>query len=119
HRRRLHQGTEPEAAGHYRISLEVAGEEPKVRFEVELRPYQALAVFAALLRDFRDAVEHEHGRQRQLRAVVEEFTAAAGQQVLVVEACAPVVHPYPVLRCRAGSPRPSRTVLTYASPPVY
>src|SRR5262249_47131685 len=112
HRRRLHQGTEPEAAGHYRIALEVAGEEPKVRVEVEHRPYQALAVFAALLRDFGDAVEHEHGRQRQLRAVVEEFTAAAGRQVLVGGACETVGHPYPVLRCRAGSRRPSGKVLT-------
>src|SRR5262249_17966927 len=82
----LPQGIEAEAAGHDRIALKVAGKEPKVWFKVEHCPYQALAVFAAFFRDFGDAVEHEHGRQRKLRALVEELTAATGQQVFIVEA---------------------------------
>ncbi len=63
----LPERVEAEAAGHHRIALEVAREEPQVRLEFEHRAHQALAVFAAHLRDLGDAVEHQHRRQRQLR----------------------------------------------------
>src|SRR5436190_2062935 len=48
--------------------------------ELEHGADQALAVFAAGFRDLGDAVEHEHGRQRQLGvARAEEFAPRAGQ----------------------------------------
>ena len=71
---------EAKATGHDRIALEMAGEEPKVRLELEHGADQALAVLAAGLRDLGDAVEHEHGGQRQLGiAGAEEFPPRAGQ----------------------------------------
>ena len=94
----LPQRIEAEAAGHHRIALEVAGEEPEVGLEIEHGAHQALAVFAAGFRDLGNAVEHQHRRQRQLGiAGPEQFAAAAGQQILVAEACAPVLHPHPIL----------------------
>src|SRR5215468_6142233 len=69
-----------QAAGHDRIALEMAGEEPKVRLELEHGADQALAILAAGFRDLGDAVEHEHGGQRQLGiAGAEEFASRAGQ----------------------------------------
>src|ERR1700719_3875230 len=82
-----------QAARHHRVALEVAGEEPEVGFEIQHRAHQALAVFAASFRDFGNAVEHQHGRQRQLRALVEELTPAAGQEVLIVEVRTAILHP--------------------------
>ena len=44
------------------------------------------AVLAALLLDLRDAVEHQHRRERQLRvAGAEQFAPRACQKVLVIE----------------------------------
>ena len=82
----LPQRVEAEAARHHRVALEMAGEEPEVRLHLELGADQALAVLAAGLRDLGDAVEHQHRRQRQLRPFGEQLAAAAGQQVLVLEA---------------------------------
>ena len=77
--------------------LEVAGEEPQVRLEVELGARHALAVLPALLGDFRDAVEHQHRRQRQLRSRGEHLAASAGQQLLIIEARRPIAHSGSVL----------------------
>ena len=58
----------------------MAGKEPQVRLELEHGANQALAVFAAGFRDLGDAIEHEHGRQRELRiAGAEQLAARAGQ----------------------------------------
>ena len=93
----LPQRIEAQAARHDRIAFEMAGEEPEVGLEIEHGAHQAFAVFAAGLGDLGDAVEHQHGRQRQLGiAGAEQFAAAAGQQVLVAEAAAPVRHSGPV-----------------------
>ena len=62
-----HSASRPQAARHHRIALEVAGEEPEVGLDVELGHDLALAVLAAGVGDLHDAVEHQHGRQRQLR----------------------------------------------------
>src|SRR5690606_17538460 len=53
----LPHGVQPQAAGHDRITLEVAVEEPQVRADVELGPDLALAVPATLGGDVGDAVE--------------------------------------------------------------
>ena len=63
----------------------MAGEEPEIRLEIEHRAHQALAVFTADLRDLGNAVEHQHRRQRQLRAFREKLAAPTGEQVVVVE----------------------------------
>src|SRR5208282_208742 len=89
----LPQRIEPEAAGHHRIALEVAGEEPQVGLEIEHRANQAFAVLAADCRDFGDAVEHQHRRQRQLRTFGEKLAPPAGQQVLIVELRTALLHP--------------------------
>ena len=71
----------------------MAREEPQVRLDVEFGPHLPLAVRAAALGDVGDAVEHQHRRQRQLRiAWAEEFPAAAGEQIFVLEAMPPGVH---------------------------
>src|SRR6187455_3681031 len=60
---------------------------------VELGDDAAMAVLAALLLHLRDAVEHEHGRQRQLRvAGAEQFPARARKQILVFELVPPFSH---------------------------
>src|SRR4051812_45592996 len=64
---KLPQPVQPQAARHHRITLEVAGEEPEVRLDVEFGHDLALAVAAALVVDLQDTVDHQHRRQRQLR----------------------------------------------------
>src|SRR6202030_1436367 len=59
----LPERVEPEAARHYGVTLEVAGEEPEVRLHVELGARHALAMLAAAFGNLRDAVEHQHWRQ--------------------------------------------------------
>src|SRR6476646_6300517 len=59
---------EAEAPRHHRITLEVAKEEPELRLHLEFGAHHAFAVLAALLGDLRNPVEHQHRRQRQLRA---------------------------------------------------
>src|SRR3546814_6768199 len=69
-----------QAAGHHRIALEVAIEEPQVRTYVHLGADLALAERAALAGNACDKVEHQHRRQRQARvAGAEHITAAAGR----------------------------------------
>src|SRR5882724_7423725 len=65
----LPQGVEAETAGHHRVTLEMAGEKPKVGPHIEDGADQPLAILAACLRDLGNAVEHQHGRQRQLRTL--------------------------------------------------
>src|SRR3546814_1163570 len=78
------QGVEPEAARHDRIALEVAGEEPQVRLDIEFGLDLALAVFAAVADDFHDPVEHQHGRQRQPGiALAEQLAMRASQKIFV------------------------------------
>src|SRR5690606_7615991 len=75
-----------QAAGHHRVALEMAGEEPQVGSDVELCADQALAERAALAGDLRDAVEHQHRRQRQARvAGAEHFAAAAGKALVAIQ----------------------------------
>src|SRR5262249_38205366 len=82
----LPQRIDAETAGHHRIAFEMAGEEPKVGFEGEHRSHQPLSVVATLFRDLGNAVEHEHGWQRQLRPLAKQLAASAGQQIFIVEA---------------------------------
>src|SRR3546814_12344391 len=71
-----------QAAGHHRIALEVAIEEPQVRTYVHLGADLALAERAALAGNACDTVEHQHRRQRQARvAGAEHLPAAAGTQL--------------------------------------
>src|SRR5690606_8747751 len=79
----LPQRVDPEAARHDRVAHEVALEEPQVRIDVQLRHHLALAVLAAVAGDVRDAVKHQHRRQRQLGiARAEQLAAAAGEDLL-------------------------------------
>ena len=58
----------------------MTGEEPEVGFHVELGDDAAMTMLAARLLDLRDAVEHQHRRERQLRiAGAEQFAAGAGR----------------------------------------
>ena len=75
----------------------MTGEKPEVRLHLELGAGEAPAVFAALLGNFADALEHQHRRQRQLRAAGKHFAASAGQQVLEFEARTPILHSDTVL----------------------
>src|SRR5690606_36167366 len=84
---KLPQGIEPEAAGHDGIFLEMALEEPEVGTDVELGLDEALVVGAAGGRNLRDAVEHQHRRQRQPGvAGAEELAVTTGDQLVVVVA---------------------------------
>jgi hypothetical protein len=88
----LPHGVQAQAAGHHRVALEVALEEPKRRVDVELGLDVALAELAAFRGDLRDAVEHQHRRQGQLGvARAEELAPPAGQQLFGIEA---VLHAY-------------------------
>ena len=77
----LPHGVQAEAAGHDRVALEVAGEEPEVGVDVQFGDDFAFAVFAAVVVDADDAVHHQHIGQRQLGvARAEDFAASAGEQ---------------------------------------
>jgi hypothetical protein len=56
-----------------------------VRLQVQHCADQSLAVFPAYFGDFRYPIEHQHRRKRQLRTFAEQFTAAAGKEILVFE----------------------------------
>jgi hypothetical protein len=43
-------------------------------------------MLAAALCDLGDTIEHQHWRQRQLRAFREQFTPSAGEKVFIFEA---------------------------------
>jgi len=64
----------------------VAAEEPQVGADIQFRAYHAFAVWAAVLADIGDAIEHQHriiGQATAARA--EQFTAGAGQQLVTRE----------------------------------
>src|SRR3546814_8446786 len=64
----------------------MAGEEPQVGIDVEFGADQALSERAALAGDLRDAVEHQHRRQRQARvAGAEHLAAAAGKELVAIQ----------------------------------
>ena len=90
----LPQRVEAEAARHHRIALEMAGEEPEVGLATSssatIWPLPCAPPVSVIVRD---AVEHQHRRQRQLRvAGAEQLAAPAGQQILVVELVPPLCH---------------------------
>ena len=79
----LPQGVERQASRHHRVALEMAVEEPEVGLDIELGHDLALAELAAGVGDLHDAVEHQHGRQRQLRVSgPEQAPLGAFDQVL-------------------------------------
>src|SRR3546814_7110081 len=83
----LPEGVETEAARHYRISLEMAAEEPEVRLDVHLGDDMAFAMLATVFGNLGDAIEHQHRRQRELRITrTEKLAVRASQQLLVTEA---------------------------------
>ena len=103
--RALPQRVKTEASRHHRVALEVAGKEPEIGLEIEHRADQSLAVFAARLGDFRNAVEHQHRRQRQLRALGRKARPArrpAGPRIRKFErrSCIRIPRPAPVPDCR-------------------
>src|SRR5262249_22519501 len=67
----------------HRVALEMAGEEPELGLDVELGHDLALAELATAVVDLEDAVEHQHGRQWELRvARPEQAPLGALDQVL-------------------------------------
>src|SRR5450759_3579690 len=75
---------QPQASRHHRVALEMADEKPEFRAQVELGDYLALAEGSALVADVDDAIEHQHGREGQLRiAGAEHLPAPAGEQLFV------------------------------------
>src|SRR5690606_9806244 len=81
----LPHGVEAQTTRHDRITDEVAGEEPKIRLDIELSTNEALAEFAASLAHFGDAIEHQHWRRWKLRiALAEQFAPSARQKLFVV-----------------------------------
>src|SRR5271166_3837273 len=71
----------------------MAAEEPEVRFDIQLRAHFPLAVGPAGFGNFADPIEHQHWRQGQLRiAWSKQFSAAAGDEVLVTETRGPSNH---------------------------
>ena len=71
----------------------MATEEPQVGLHIEFGADQALAIFAAGLGNFADAVEHQHRRQRQLGvARAKQLAPTARQQILIFITAAPIQH---------------------------
>src|SRR5271154_7385616 len=71
----------------------MAIEEPKVGSDVELRAHFPLTVGPAGFRNLADPIEHQHRRQGQLRvARSEQFSATAGDEVLIAETRGPSNH---------------------------
>src|SRR5690554_1776376 len=67
-----------QATGHHRVSLKVTTKKPQVRIDIELGDDLPLAVFAALVANVNDPVNHEHIGRRQLRITrPEEFATTA------------------------------------------
>ena len=102
----LPQRVEAEAARHHRVALEMAGEEPEVRLE-HRAPRGPVPCHSRR----RLPRSRKCGRTSAWAAAAvahcpspNSSPRAAGQQILVVEACAPVLHPSPVLRPPARLP---------------
>jgi hypothetical protein len=71
----------------------MAVEEPEVGLDVELGHDLTLAEIAPRLRDLQDAIDHQHGGQRQLRvARAEQAPLGAFDQVLEGIAALLVAH---------------------------
>src|SRR5690606_28839900 len=92
----LPQRIEPKTAWHNGIALKVTFEEPvepRVASHLQIRHDLALAMRSAILVDRSDPVEHQHGRKRKLGiARSEQFSAPAGDQIVVVIAWSPLSH---------------------------
>src|SRR5690606_29192638 len=83
----LPHGVQSQASGHYRVTDEMAGEEPKVGLDIEFGTDEAFAEFPASLAHFRDAVEHQHWRRWKLRiAGTEKFAPCTCQKLFVIVA---------------------------------
>ena len=74
-----------QAAGHDRVTLEMALEEPQLRIDVELGSQTAFAEFAVTGVDVCDAVEHQHLVNWQAHVAGEELAVPAFDQVGLVE----------------------------------
>src|SRR5690606_14650235 len=75
-----------QAAGHDRVALEVALEEPQVGADLEFGTDHALAVLATLGRDLGDPVEHQHrGGGQPGVARAEHLAAGTGQQLVAIK----------------------------------
>src|SRR5579885_326456 len=93
------------AAGHHRIALEMAAEEPGIGLDGKFGDDGAFAIGAALLGNFRNAIEHQERRQRELRvACPKQLSAAAGDEIFIFEAGAPFSCFHPLTRLPAAQP---------------
>ena len=87
----LPERVEAEASRHDRVALEMTTEKPQFGIDVELGHDRAFAMRPAGFGDFRNSVEHQHRRQRQLGVSgPEQFAATAGEEIFVSELGAPL-----------------------------
>ena len=84
---KLPHGVEAETARHHRVRFEVTAVEPDIGMHIQLGDDLATAMAAAAVGDLDDAVEHQHGRQRQPGVTgPEQIAMAAFEQVFEVVA---------------------------------
>src|SRR5262249_47765035 len=102
---KLPQSVEPETSRHDGITLEMTREKPQIRLHIEFRTGKPPPMFAASLRNFANSLEHQHGRQRQLRTAGKHFAAAASEQILKFKARTSILHTKRVLAAVRGSHR--------------
>ena len=80
----LPHGIQPQAAGHDRVALKVAGKKPQIGFDVQFGHNAPQAVSTPIGVDMGDAVKHQHRGQRQAATVGTEQTAfARGNQLFI------------------------------------
>src|SRR5580704_8393013 len=86
----------------------MARKEPQIGFDGERRTHKTLAVGAAFLGDIGDAIEHQHGRERQLCiAGSEQLTASTCKKIFVFKARTAFRHRVKVLIDQVKSVRPA------------
>src|SRR5690606_30746475 len=82
--RQLPHGVEAQAARHHRVGGEVTGKEPQIGVDIQFSHQLALAVFAAVVGDQGNAIEHQHiGGWRPGAVGAKQLAAAGGENVFL------------------------------------
>ena len=100
----------PKATGHDRVGLKMTLEKPQIRPDIQFRQDFSLAVVSAAVADLDDPVEHQKGRQGQLRvALAEQLALGASQEIVVRKAAFPAQTRRPNVRTGPPPSDPSET----------